>query len=833
MNNFKTYLFIFLFCFGFSFSKAQLSTSLTNTEISYSNPQKYILGEVTITGTKFLDHNTLIEISGLEIGKTITIPGDKISNAITKLWDQGLFSDIQVEKTKIEGNSIHINLYLEERARLSKFKFNGIKKGHIDAIRDKIKLVRGKIITESLIDNTKKIIKDFFIEKGFLNVQVSVDQELDPNSKKHVILSFEINKGEKIKIHKISFLKNKVYSDKKLKRFLKETKEKKTFRIFKSSKFLADAFKEDKKNIIVKYNERGYRDAKIISDTILKNDDENTISIELKINEGNQYFFGKIKWIGNNKYSNTELNSILAINEGDIYDNTILQNRLFGSPDGRDVHSQYLDNGYLFAQVTPIEMEVRNDTIDLEIRIYEGRQARINKVNVLGNNKTNDHVIMREIRTKPGDLFNRSMIMRSQRELATLNYFNPEKLDIDVQPNQNQGTVDLTYIVEEKSTDQIELQGGYGANRIIGTFRLSFNNFSAKKMFSKGKGNWTPLPSGDGQRLSLAASSNGLYYQSANISFTEPWLGGKKPNALTVATWHSVQRSPSSVDMPRDSMPKMKITGLTIGLGKRLQWPDDFFILQQNITLKKYNLDDWVNLNSLGTGTAYNYSYNIILSRNSVDQPTFPRRGSNMKLSLQITPPWSLFDNIDNYENLTDLEKYRFVEYHKWNIGANWFTSLADKLVLKTNLEYGIIGMYNTEIGLSPFERYYLGGDGLSGYALDDREVIGLRGYSNYSLSPSNGATVYNKYTLELRYALSLNPQSPIYALTFIEAGNSWEDFENFDPFDIKRSAGVGIRITIPMMGIMGVDWGYGFDDLINFPDGNKGQFHFSINQQF
>ena len=659
-----------------------------------------------------------------------------------------------------------------------------------------------------------------------------MNKEEDSQSKKHVLLVINIHKGEKVKISEITFVGNTVFNEKKLKRLLKETKEKKFYRLFKASKYLEDAYKTDKDNIIIKYNEKGFRDAKIISDSIWLNE-EGHLSVKMHISEGSPYYFGNITWVGNSKYSNNELYNLLGIEKGDIYNNTVLQTRLLGSPDSRDVHSKYLDNGYLFSQVTPVETEIRNDTIDLEVRIYEGQQARINKVTVIGNTKTNDHVIMREIRTKPGDLFNRSLIMRSQRELATLNYFDAEKLDIDVSPDPQNGTVDLTYIVEEKSTDQIELQGGYGADRIIGTFRLSFNNFSARKMFAKGKGNWTPLPSGDGQRLSLAASSNGLFYQSANISFTEPWLGGKKPNALTIGSWHSVQRSPSSTDMPIDSMPKMKITGVTVGLGKRLQWPDDFFTLHQNITLKKYNLDEWTNFSSLGTGTAYNYSYNFSLGRNSVDQPTFPRRGSNMKLSVQLTPPYSLFDGIEDYSNVPDIEKFKWVEYHKWNIGANWFSSLADKLVLKTNLEYGLIGTYNADIGLSPFERYYLGGDGLSGYALDDREVIALRGYSNGSLSPDYGATLYNKYTLELRYALSLNPQSPIYALSFIEAGNSWDAFDEFDPFSIKRSAGVGIRITIPMMGMMGVDWGYGFDEIPGSPDANKGQFHFSINQQF
>lgn len=826
-------LLLFICILGFTQeNQAQVTLNTSLETISYANPRQYVLGGITISGTKHLDHNTLIQISGLNIGKTIVVPGDDITRAVEKLWEQGLFSDVQITATKIQGNSIFINFFLEERPRLSKFKFLGIKKSDIDALREKIKLVRGKIITESLVSNTKNIISDYYVEKGFLNVEINIKQEEDPQTKKHVLLVINIQKNEKVKISEITFVGNTIFNEKKLKRFLKETKEKKFYRIFKASKYLEEAYKTDKNNIIDKYNEKGFRDAKIIADSIWLNE-EGHISVKLNISEGSPYYFGNITWVGNSKYSNSELDNLLGIEKGDIYDNTVLQTRLLGSADSRDVHSKYLDNGYLFSQVNPVETEVRSDTIDLEIRIYEGQQARINKVNVIGNTKTNDHVIMREIRTKPGDLFNRSLIMRSQRELATLNYFDAEKLDIDVSPDPKNGTVDLVYIVEEKSTDQIELQGGYGANRIIGTFRLSFNNFSARKMFAKGKGNWTPLPSGDGQRLSLAASSNGLYYQSANISFTEPWLGGKKPNALTIGSWHSVQRSPTSTDMPIDSMPKMKITGITIGLGKRLQWPDDFFILHQNITLKKYNLDEWTNFSSLGSGTAYNYSYNFSLGRNSVDQPTFPRRGSNMKLSVQLTPPYSLFDGIEDYSNVPDIEKFRWVEYHKWNIGANWFSSLADKLVLKTNLEYGLIGMYNRDIGLSPFERYYLGGDGLSGYALDDREVIALRGYSNGSLSPDQGATLYNKYTLELRYALSLNPQSPIYALAFLEAGNSWDAFKEFDPFNVKRSAGVGIRITIPMMGMMGVDWGYGFDDIPGSTDANKGQFHFSINQQF
>ena len=608
---------------------------------------------------------------------------------------------------------------------------------------------------------------------------------------------------------------------------MKDTKIKKAYRIFKASKFLDEAYEVDKNNIIAKYNEQGHRDAKIVSDSIW-NDEEGNLAIKIKLKEGNPYYFGDITFVGNTKYSNQELKTLVGIDAGDIFDQNVLDTRVLGSPDSRDIHSQYLDNGYLFSQVNPVQVEVRNDTIDLEVRIYEGTQARVNKVTVTGNTKTNDHVIIRELRTKPGDLFNRSLIMRSNRELATLGYFNPEKLDIDVKPDAQKGTVDLNYIVEEKASDQIELQGGWGANRIIGTFRLTFTNFSAKNILNKEY--WTPLPSGDGQRLSLSASSNGLQYQSYNISFTEPWLGGKKPNALSVGFYHSITSNGLPTDDPERGF--FKVTGLSLGLGKRLKWPDDFFTIYRNLNLKKYDVNNY-SFGNFDEGDFYNISYSFVLGRNSVDQPMFPRRGSNMKLSIQVTPPYSLMDGINDYSNMSESEKNRWVEYHKWNFGANWFSSLANKLVLKTNLEFGIIGKYNSDRVLSQFERFYLGGDGLSGYALDGREVVALRGYSNNSLSASTGSIAYNKYTMELRYALSLNPQSPIYILTFLEAGNAWSQFKQFNPFEIKRSAGVGVRITIPMMGIMGVDWGYGYDDIPGNPNANKGQFHFSINQQF
>ncbi|NDG52104.1 MAG: outer membrane protein assembly factor BamA [Flavobacteriia bacterium] len=823
----KNSILISIVCLFISyFTMAQVSLSSTNFD--YSNPKEYSIGGIDVEGTKFLDHKTLIQLSTLEVGSRIMVPGDKLTKASRILWEQGLFSDVQIRVKSIQGNSIFFTLYLEERPRLSKFKFEGIKRSEIDAIRDKIKLARGKIITENVIINTKNIIASHFKEKGFLNVNTTVSQVVDTITKNHVILALNIEKGKKVKIGAIDFEGNKVFTDKRLKRLMKDTKEKKFFRIFKASKFLDEAYKDDKEKIIAKYNEKGLRDAKVISDTITYNNEEELLDIGLKINEGKTYYFGDITFVGNTTYSNNELAALVGINKGDIFDQSVLETRVLGSPDSRDVHSIYLDNGYLFSQVTPIETEIRNDTIDIEVRIYEGLQARINRVSVSGNSKTNDHVIMREIRTKPGDLFSRSDIMRSQREIATLNYFDPEKLNIDVEPNQEEGTVDLNYIVEEKSSDQVELQGGYGADRIIGTFRVSFNNFSAKNMFKKGA--WSPLPSGDGQRLSLSATSNGVQFQSYNISFTEPWLGGKKPNSLTIGAYHSI--TSNGLDRDDENRGVFKVTGASFGLGKRLKWPDDFFTLYQNISLKKYLVDQY-SFGNFDDGTFYNMSYSFVLGRNSVDQPTFPRKGSNMKLSIQLTPPYSVLDGIDDYSESEIEDLNTWVEYHKWNFGANWFNSLADKLVLKTNLEYGLIGKYSDDKELTQFERFYVGGDGLSGYAVDGREVIALRGYENNSLSPSNGATIYNKYTLELRYALSLNPQSPIFALAFLEAGNTWNMINKFNPFDIKRSAGVGIRMTIPMMGIMGVDWGYGFDEIPGSPTSSGSQFHFSINQQF
>ena len=826
---------------------AQISPTTLNNVIDYSAPKSYELGGVIITGANNLNDNTLITISGLSIGEQIKIPGDEITKAITKLWEQGLFADVNISIEKVLGQIVFLNINLKEYPRLSKFKFKGnkVSKSDITSLKEELKLMRGKVLTQNLINNSINNIKRYYINKGFHNINVGYLTVIDTTAANSQNLIFNINKGKKVKIkeiivkgrHKIlnknkQFLnrKDSVYaiSNHKLKKSMKETKARSFWRFWKTSKFIDNNYEDDKKNIIAKYNEVGYRDARIENDTFYMNSD-NTMTIMMNINEGELYKFGNINFSGNTVYTSEELSRQLGIKNNDVFDQSILDTRLFGSAEGTDISSLYLDNGYLFFNATPIEVAVTDRNIDLEIRINEGKQARINKVLVSGNTKTNDHVIMRELRTLPGDLFKRSDIMRSQRELAQMQYFNPEKFDVKVNPDPVRNEVDITYIVEEKSSDQIQLQGGWGAGRIVGQLGLSFSNFSTRNIFKKNK--WTPLPSGDGQILSLSASSNGIYYQNYNISFTEPWLGGKKPNSLTVSLYKSV----SSNGLQGDSRQAIEITGITLGIGKRLKIPDDYFTLYNGISFQQYKLINNASFFSFSNGFSNNINYTIRLGRNSVDQLIYPRRGSNFLLSLKVTPPYSIFDGIDNYETTSDQEKYAWIEYYKWKFKSSWFSAFTDKLVLNTRVEMGLLGAYNNRLGVAPFERFYVGGDGMSGmgYQFDGRELISLRGYSNNSISPTTGATIYNKYTTELRYAISLNPSSTVYALAFLEAGNAWDNFDNFNPFGIKRSAGFGVRIMLPMVGMMGLDYGWGLDEISGRPEANGGQFHFSIGQQF
>ena len=841
----KLLLIFLVMIFSNHFVNAQDSIVNTNP-IDYTQPKDYILADISIKGIKFLSKSTITDISALKINQIISIPGNDISIAINKLWKQNLFSDIKIEYDKIINDSIYLNIILKEYPRLSKFKFKGnISKSNITTLKEDLKLMRGKVLTQNLIKNSVNKIRKFYTDKGYLNVSVKHILAKDSTSANASILIFDINKYDKVKIKDIiiygrkeivntnkSFFNNKdtVYavSNKRLKKSMKETKVKNKWRFFKVSKFIKSNYEDDKNNIIEEYNNKGYRDAKIINDTTYLNED-NTITIEITLEEGEPYLFGDVSFIGNTRYTNEELSSQLGIDKGDVFNQSILDSRLFGSQEGTDISSLYLDDGYLFFNATPVEIATNNNTIDIEVRLYEGEQARLNKISVQGNTKTQDHVIMRELRTRPGDLFKRSDIMRSQRELAQMQYFDPEAFDVKIDPNPARNEVDVTYIVSEKSSDQIQLQGGWGGGRVVGSLGLTFNNFSSRNIFNGSK--WRPLPSGDGQRLSLTARSNGAYYQNYMMSFTEPWLGGKKPTSLSV----SLSKSISSNGLTGDERQEIQVSGLSLGIGKRLKNPDDYFTLYNGLNFIQYKLSNSQSFFSFRNGESNNVNYQVNLGRNSVDQLNFPRQGSNFLLSIKLSPPYSMFDNIDDYSSLTDQEKYKWVEYYKWKFKATWFSPFTEKLILATKTEFGFLGGYNDQLGISPFERFYVGGDGLSGmgYMNDGRELVALRGYSNNSLSPQTGATIYNKYTAELRYALSLNPTSTMYALAFLEAGNAWEDFDNFNPFGIKRSVGIGVKIMLPMIGMMGLDYGWGLDEIIGNPDANGGQFHFSIGQNF
>ena len=868
----RSFFIILVFCIVSVNGISQIAIGDDLTDINYSNPKKYEIGGITITGVRYLDNNVLIMLSGLVVGEKIMIPGDEITEAIHNLWDQGLFENIRIIAQKTQGDIIFLEINLVERARLSKFSITGVGKSDADNLRDEINLVAGDVVTENLMIRTENAIKNFYWAKGFLNTEIEILREPDTARPNHVILNIDIDKNNKVKIYNVNVYGNDRLTEQQVEKAFKNTKEKSVvqplthldtlitsslaagrnldavdvvnnagqyfsdnlkLRIFKTSKYIEDDYKEDKLSLIKKYNELGYRDAKITKDSTYKNPD-GTINVDIYIDEGNQYYFRNITWVGNTKFSAEQLNSILRIRKGDIYNQEILNANLNFNPNEMDVSSLYLDDGYLFFQVDPVEVAVESDSIDIEMRVYEGKQATINIVSVRGNTRTNDHVIIREIRTKPGELFNRSDIIRTTRELAQLRYFDPEKLNPVPMPNPVDGTVDIMYEVEETSSDQVELSGGWGYGRVIGTLGVSFNNFSLKNILDKGA--WRPVPTGDGQKLSIRIQSYGRGYISYNFSFTEPWLGGKKPNSFTVSYYHSLY----SNGFPRNDIGRQSFTlnGLSFVLGKRLSWPDDFFTLVQSINLQRYDLKNYTSVFSFGTGTGTynNFTYGVTLARNSVDAPIFARSGSQISLGLELTPPYSLFSDKD-YQAMPESERYQWVEYHKWEFKAYLYKQIVGNLVVALKLRYGFLGMYNSDIGITPFERYFLGGDGLSGYNnMDGREIIGFRGYANESLTPyyykdrQLGGTIFCKNTLEFRYPLSLNPNSTIYALAFLETGNSWIAMDTYQPFNLYRSAGFGVRVFLPMFGLLGLDWGYGIDPVPGMPNASGSQFHFSIN---
>lgn len=824
--------------FAFLTANAQNTIHSSGSNVDYLSPKEYEIGGVTISGVQYLDQNVLLYLTGLEIGKTISVPGQEIADAIKKLWEQGLFSDVQISVTNTIGNKIFLDIYLEERPRLSKFSFKGVKKGEADDIREQIKLTKGSQVTENMKLSSERYIKDFFIDKGYFNTEVTITEEPDTTLANSVILVFDVKKNQRIKINKIVFEGNNSIKDAKLRRKMKETKQKTWYNIFKSSKFIPKNYAEDKKKLIEKYNELGFRDALITYDSISPYNDK-TINLYIGIEEGHKFYFRNISWLGNTMYSSEQLSHLLGIKKGDVYNGKLLDEKLIYDPVG--VLALYQDNGYLFSNVQPIEVLVENDSIDLEMRIYEGKQATVNRVTLVGNTRTNDHVIMREIRTSPGSLYNRSEVQRTIRELAQLGYFDPEKLNVDFNPDPVSGTVDLEYIVEEKPSDQIQISGGYGSGMFVGTLGVTFNNFSLRNIFNFKA--YRPLPTGDGQRLSIQASASGLWYQNYSLSFVDPWFGGKKPNSFSISVYHSNVRQYTSQDEAKEDRRTFKVTGVGVGLGQRLQVPDDYFTLYLELSYKRYNINNYNDYAMLfSKGASNNLSVKAVLGRSSSGpNPIFPTMGSEFSISAELTPPYSYLNGKDYTDpDMTLQERYKWIEYHKYKASARWFTTLVGPkdgssraLVLVTKAEFGILGMYNKNVGKSPFEYFQLGGDGLYGYNLYGAENIGLRGYSNQSLTPASNGYVYNKYTVELRYPMSLNPNATFYAIAFAEAGNCWHSVENFRPFDVKRSAGVGVRVYMSMIGLIGVDWGYGFDEVPGVTGANGSQFHFVIGQNF
>lgn len=869
-----------------------VSTTLSaqiNKSLDYNNPRKYEVVEIETQGLEYLDSNAVVSITGIRVGDRIDIPGDDISFAIKKLWRQGLFADVTILYELVEEGKIKLVLDLLERPRLTQYTFKGVKKSKQTEISDELTLVKGRILTDASIKNAELNIERFYKSKGFLNVEVSSRQRPDTLIGNGVELIFDVDKKNKVKIQEIYFVGNKEFGDRRLKSQMKETSEKLKFTLFsdifgrafnskpkdwfqffteqdsvtpntlldylgehvninffKSSKLVKADYEADKEAIITFYNSKGFRDAEITYDSIFVENGD--LAIEIGVYEGKKYYFRDLNWEGNFTYPDNVLSTILSIERGDVYNLEKINRKLQYDPTGNDISSLYMDNGYLFFNVTPVEVRVENDSIDVELRISEGPQATINQVNISGNTRTNDHVIIRELRTIPGEKFSRQKLIRTQRELSQLGYFNPETVNPVPVPNPADGTVDINWELEEVSNDQIQLSGGWGGQiGFVGSLGITFNNFSLQNFMDFG--NWDPLPVGDGQILSLSFQANGRQFQSYNASFTEPWLGGKKPNALTVGGSYSYRANINFRNPRADANGSFTIARGFVSLSRRLKWPDNFFTLANSIEYSKYTINNFAGLQLGCTDCeANNILFKTTLARNSVDNPIFPRSGSNISLSLSLTPPYSLLNNKD-YDRISFDESINFIEYHKWMFDASFFNKIVGDLVINTRANFGLIGSYQDGVGVGPFERFTLGGSGLGGQNfLLGSEIIGLRGYEDNSLRPTEfvtsfeagetdvrtltGGTIYNKFVMELRYPISLNPSATIYVLGFGEAGNTWTNFKDYNPYNLKRSAGVGARIFMPAFGTIGIDWGYGFDPAPGTNVASGGQIHFTIGNQ-
>lgn len=839
-------------------------------KIEYTLQRKtYEIAGITVSGAESYEDFVLIGFSGLAVGDKIEVPGDQITKSIRRFWKQGLFSDVKIEATKIEGNKIWLNIALKQRPRVSEVIYNGIKKSDKEDLEVKVGISKGSQMTPNLADRAETMVKKFYAEKGYYHTEVNVRQYKDESLPGYVKVEINVDRKEKTKVNAIYITGNEALNHNKINHAMKKTNDNNIINFFRTKKFVQEEFEKDKQAVIEKYNEIGYRDAYIVADSVVTcPTDSNKVDIYMTINEGKKYYFRNIQWVGNTVYPYETLNLVLGIKKGDIFNQKELNKRL--NEDDDAVSKMYTDQGYLFFNVDPVEVKIDGDSIDFEMRMYEGKPATINEVNIVGNTRVYEHVVRRELYTKPGQLYSQSDIMRSLRELAQMGHFDQEKIVPDIQPNPEDGTVDITYQLETKSSDQIEFSLGWGASGLVGTIGLKFTNFAIQNLFNKKA--YRIVPQGEGQTFQVNARINGVYYNSASISFLEPWLGGKRPNSLSFSAYFASQTgySKSYLDaynslynaysgyynnsygygygynndyyqqlqeMEADPDQYLRTFGAAIGYGKRLHWPDDFFTFYGELSYQLYMMKNWRYL-LLTDGFSHNLALTLNLSRNSIDNPIYTRRGSQFSLSLKITPPWSLMNKKD-YSKMTNEERYNLLEYHKWKFSGKVFTPLTkdSKLVLMTRAEFGYLGHYN-KYAKSPFESFYMGGDGMSSYSSYSTDYISMRGYEAGSLTPYDAVTgrnlgyVYNKYTMEIRYPISLEQNATIWVLGFAEAGNCWADIKDFNPFDLKRSLGVGVRIFLPMFGLMGIDWGYGFDPINGSTKMSGSNFHFILGQE-
>ncbi len=828
-----------------------LNSTISFSQNNYNKGDYYVLDTIVVSGLKNFSDKTVVAYSGLRKGQNIQVPGEEISNLLKKLWNLELFSDVNIFISDISGKSAKLEISVDELPTLNNYKITGIKKGQSETIIDETELSEGKRLSESFLTNTKNYIENKFKKNGYLNTTVNLITSPDSIGSNKLNLILDVNKGERIKINNISFNGNEIFKSPRLKSKLKKTKKKFPLRFWMKSKLIPDDFEADKENLISYYKEKGYRDARITYDTIIKND-EKTIDIVLDLDEGNQYYFGKINYVGNSSFSDYQLDQILGIAEGDSYNGVLLKERIQDEkPDANDLSNLYQNNGYLFSSVNAVEVSAENDTIDFEIRINEGKLASFNKISVIGNTKTNDHVIYRELRVKPGELYSKDKVVRTIREVGQLGFFDAEQISPDFKNvNPNLGTVDIELGLIEAGASQIELQGGYGGGGFIGTLGLSFNNFSTRNV--KNRKAWRPLPMGDGQTFALRLQSS-TFYNTYSLNFAEPWFGGRQPVQFSFSISSTKQFRYDYFTRKADKNQFFEIRGLTIGMARRLSIPDDYFQLSQALSYQYYKLNNYyTGLFTFGDGESHNLSYNISLLRNNTyTNPVFPVGGSSFTISARLSPPYSLitgddFSDIEERSEYTnykgepnqekiDQAKYRWLEFYKVKFNGSWYTRVFGKFILKTQTDFGFLGIYNKNTGNIPFERFFLGGDGMQQYALDGRETIALRGYENGSLSSRDGSIIYNKFSLELRYPISLKPSASVFALSFLEAGNGFDDWKDYNPFDVKRSAGIGVRVFMPAFGLLGIDFGYGFDSstFSNSNERSGWQTHFVIGQQF